>query len=160
MNDAILVKEVGRRTAISVLSHRANFEYPGKFNGASSHVGPNHNEIRLHLIDGESKTIANGLLSDIALPTVVTSGLQIITNVGQLIVNDLINIVASSSDIKGVLVCIGINDTNGAIEIFALEKTTEEFGDLPAGKTFVTNLVELSVLPAGSTLDLIKTFIR
>lgn len=160
MNDAILIKDAGHRTVLDVLKARGQEAYGVNFLGVSANVGTNHNELKIHLVAGQSLTVADQLLADIQKPTVDFTGLEITTNVGSFVVADVYNVTADPSDEKFVKIVLGIDDTNGAIEVFALEKTTGEYGALPAGKTFVTDVKEFSVPAAGTVLTEIFNFIK
>ena len=155
-----LVKEAGFRTAVSVLSARNNHDYGVNFKGVSARLGNSGNELQVYLNNGQSTTDAAQSMADIALATCIASLLAITSNVGAMIVADVYNVTADPSDEKFVKMVVGIDDTTGVMEMFALEKTVGEYGSLPAGKTEVSSLKEFSVPAAGSSLTETFNFIK
>jgi len=168
MANATLVKEIGTDfgpnrviadTALKILSRRAKFLYPTEFDGASAHFGSNSDQIVIHLTGSPSLTDADQALADIEKPTCTFSLLDITVNVGALVVNDVTSIDDDPLDEKFIKVVVVIDDVSGAIQIYVLEKTTEQYPSLPAGKTFCANLKEYSLAAAGTTLVEINDFI-
>jgi len=150
--DVVKVKEAGVHTALRVIHRKAVQEYGANAKGASMRIGPERDQLAIHLADGQSSTVADAILSAIALPTCVSSGLVITTNVGTYVVGDEITVTADATDTKYVLVTILIDDTSGDPEIYAYEKTTGQYGQVPAGKTQCTRLKEYSIPALGTVL--------
>jgi len=148
MGNVSLAKTAGTNTCLQIINGRAKHEYPSNANGSTTHDG----DIIIHLTGSPSETEANNILTAIALPTCTSSLLDITSNVGTYIVNDVISIVADPDNKKFVEVVVGIDDTTGVLEMFALEKTTGEYPGVPAGKTNLVKLKEFSVPAAGTAL--------
>lgn len=160
MPDATLVKDINHSVAaLHIIDCRGAFLYPTEFLGASSGFGTSSNQIAIHLSGSPSLTDADQELSDIQIPTCTSSLLDITVNVGAHVVTDVTSITADPSDQKLVLMSAVIDDTSGAIEILAFEKTTGEYGAMPAGKTLCGDLKEYSVPAAGTVLTEINNFI-
>jgi len=118
----------------------------------------------IHLVEESSPddTDANQLLSDLEKPTCVIDGtdsLQINTDVGNEVVADTYIVTADPSDTTYAKVVLGMDDSNGDLEIFVLEKTTGVYGSLPAGKSLISDLKEFSVPAAGTVLTEEQNFI-
>lgn len=86
------------------------------------------------------------------VPTATSSLLAITSNVGSAIINDVTNVVADPSDTKTVQISIVRVDATSALEILAREKTTENYADIPAGKTLEQHIKEFQVAAAGTVL--------
>jgi hypothetical protein len=86
------------------------------------------------------------------IPTAVAVLLQITTNVGSAIVNDLTNIVADPAETKFVRVSVIRDDGTGALEVLVEEKTTGVYAGVPVGKTLEQIINEFSVVAAGTDL--------
>jgi len=101
-------------------------------------------------------------LKELNVPTCVMNNptnLDIKTNVGGAIVDDIYTVTADGTDKKYIKISIARDDTTKALEIFAFEKTTDEYGNLPAGKTLEKDLKEFSVIAAGTVLVLEQNWI-
>jgi hypothetical protein len=85
-------------------------------------------------------------------PTATASGLDITTNVGSAIVNDVTAITADPDDIKYVKVSVVRDDTSGDLEIQIEEKVLGNYSGTPAGKTFECEVKEFSLVAAGTDL--------
>jgi len=86
------------------------------------------------------------------VPTCTDDGLDITTNVGSAIVNDIYAVIADPDDKKYIKMSVLRDDISTDLEIHAFEKTTGEYGSTPAGKTLVGDLKEFSVVAAGIVL--------
>lgn len=83
------------------------------------------------------------------------SDLTIRTNVGSAVVNDDYAVTADTTDQKFIKMSLVRNDSNGLLEIMAFEKIPnqqQEYADTPAGKTFISDLKEFSVVANGTVL--------
>jgi len=148
-----VVKDVGFHTALQVIHSRAAFEYAADFNGASSHVGANGDEIQIHLLDGASDTPALDILNAVELPTCTAAVLTVTANIGTYLVNDDTTVIDEVN--KFVLVCVALDDTTGVIEILLFEKSgiLAEYGVAPVGKTLIVKLKEYEVV-AGALVEI------
>lgn len=160
MPDVSQIKNAGLITILSVIDAKGLFDYPTEYDGASANFGINDNELVIHLTGSPNENNANNILTAAALPTCTSSLLDITTNLGTYISNDVTSVVADPNDEKFVKISIVIDDVSGDIEAIAFEKTTEIYGDIPAGKTFCCDLKEFSVPAAGTTLTEVKNFIK
>jgi len=105
---------------------------------------------------------AISLLAALEKPTCVIDGtdaLQINTDIGTELVGDTHIVAPDGAFEKRVKMVIVINDSSGALEIFAKEKTDGNFSAIPAGKTEVAELKEFSVPVSGTALTQEKNFI-
>ena len=75
MPNATIIKDIGHVTALGVISEKAKKEYPVESMGASTYVGVNFDETRLHFSGSPDLTEANNILSAIEKPTCSISGL-------------------------------------------------------------------------------------
>ena len=80
------------------------------------------------------------------------SDLTIRTNVGSAIVNDDYVVTADPTDKKFIKICILRDNLSTDLEIYAFEKTTGEYGNIPSGKSLEKDLKEFSVVAAGTVL--------
>jgi len=160
MQDVVLVKDVGHVSIVEILNCLGTKEYASEFLGVSSGYGPSSNQLAMHLDDAADDTDAVAALAAAALPTCSSSLLDITVNVGTWIVSDVTSIVADPTEIKTVKASVLIDDTTGALEVHAFEKTTGEYGAVPAGKTLCTDLKEYTLAAAGSALVEAKDFIQ
>jgi len=86
------------------------------------------------------------------VPTAVATLLDITTNVGSAIVDDVTSIVADPDDTKFCLVSVVRDDGTGLLEIQVQEKVLGNYGETPAGKTWECDIQEFSVVAAGTEL--------
>lgn len=86
------------------------------------------------------------------VPTAVESALQITTNVGTAIVNDIYNVTADVTNTKYVKISVIRVDATQALEILVSEKTTGAYDSIPAGKTLEQDIREFSVIANGTVL--------
>lgn len=135
----------------AAIAQRMLIKYPND-NFLGHRTGKNGNTIEVYLEDGESQTEASNMITAVGEPTCTHNNLTITVNFGTYVVNDQDTIVADPTNKKWVLVKLGIDDTTGDFEIFFCEKTTGEYGDLPAGKTYVHDLKEYYVEANGTEL--------
>ena len=159
MPNSILAKSAGTRAATGVISAKSENTYPTDYDGASSNLGANNDELQLHFTGSPSLTAADAILTAIALPTCTSSGLDITTDCGTYVVADSTSITADGSDTKYVLMSIQINDSDGAVEVLAREKTTGSYAAIAGGKTLGADLKEFSVPASGSTLTETQDYI-
>lgn len=89
---------------------------------------------------------------EVNVPIAVAALLDITTNVGSAIVNDVTSIVADPTNTKFVLVSVVRDDGTGLLEIQVQEKTTGSYAPTPAGKTWECDIAEFSVSAAGTAL--------
>jgi len=87
------------------------------------------------------------------------TNLDIKTNVGSAIVNDIYAVTADPTDKKFIKMSILRDTGTSVLEIAAFEKTTGEYGSIPAGKILEMDLKEFSVIAAGTTLVLETSWI-
>lgn len=160
MPNIISTKNVGGVTAGNIMRYRAKHEYPVEFSGTSTGFGNDSDQIAIHLNGAPDETPAQVILTAIELPTCTASGLVVTSNVGTYIVADLTTVVADPDDTKFVKISVAIDDTTGVLEIIAFEKTTESYGNPPAGKTVCCDLKEWSVPALGTVLTLVTDFIE
>jgi hypothetical protein len=85
-------------------------------------------------------------------PTAVASGLDITTNVGSAIVDDVTAITADPDDIKYIRVSVVRDDTSGNLEIQVEEKVLGNYSGTPEGKTLEYEIKEFSLVAAGTDL--------
>lgn len=85
-------------------------------------------------------------------PTATASGLDITTNVGSAIVNDVTSITADPDDTKYVKVSVVRDDTTTDLEIQVEEKVLGNYSGTPAGKTLECEIKEFSLVAAGTAL--------
>ena len=86
------------------------------------------------------------------VPEAVAVLLDITTNVGSAIVDDVTSIVADPDDTKFALVSVIRDDGTGVLEIQVQEKVLGNYGGTPAGKTWECDVAEFSVVAAGTEL--------
>jgi len=160
MKTISLVKNAGYSQSISAIHEKSTFHYGTDFNGAATGVGLSSDEIHIFIEDAASQTDADAILSAVALPTCTDSGLDITSNFGTWIVNDVDSITADPTDTKFIKITIAIDDTTGDLEVIVFEKLNGVYGDMPAGKTFVCDLKEYSLVANGSTLTELSNGIK
>lgn len=143
-----IVKDVGFKTAVQTIHHRAKFEYGVDFNGASAHVGANEDEISIHLLNGVSDVAALAILNAVELPTCTAAVLTVTVNLGTYLVND--TTVVTDGVNKFVLACVAMDNITGVIEILIFQKDglLAEYGIAPVGKTLITKLKEYEIVAA------------
>lgn len=135
-------------TAFKAVNSQLIVKYPAKIYGCSWSDA----DLTAHLHTGESTTIANTAMTGVENPAVTDSGLVITTNVGTLLVDDEHTVVADGSEITTIKISMFVNDTSGAIEAVAFEKTTGEYGSDPAGSSFICDLKEYTCPASGASL--------
>lgn len=86
------------------------------------------------------------------VPTAVATLLNITSNVGSAIVNDIISILADQNDIKHVRVSVVRQDSDSALSILAEEKVLGNYSGTPDGFTLEIEIAEFSVAAAGTEL--------
>ena len=89
----------------------------------------------------------------------IPSDLKIRTNLGSAIVNDDYTVTADPSDKKFIRISLARDDGSTDLEVIAFEKTTGEYGAMPAGKTLEFHIKEFSVVAAGTELDLEQSWV-
>ena len=107
-------------------------------------VCPTHplESVRDFVIENDTPTV----------PTATASALQITTNVGTAIVDDLHDVTADGTDTTYVLMSVVRVDATDALEVVAFEKTTGEYGSIPAGRTLEQDINEFYVVANGTDL--------
>jgi len=115
--------------------------------------------LRATMDTNTNETAVGTLLDAYAAVTCDASALAITLTLGDVIVSDVTNITADPTDKKFVLIVIALDDTTGDLEVHAFEKTTGEYGDLPADKTLAAQIKEYCVAAAGTTLELVTSYI-
>ena len=83
---------------------------------------------------------------------VVSGGLNLITNVPNLIFNDLITVTPSLTGTKNVLVSVIYNTASGTFGAIARERVTEEYTVLFDKELLTKDLAEFFVVASGTTL--------
>lgn len=160
MADIKLKKNIGSVTAVEVLDALGTYHYGNDFDGASSDFGPDLDNAVIHLIGSPDEAKANDMLAQVALPTCTVDGLSVTLNCGTLVVDDVTTVTADAEEDKQIRMVLGLNDNNGRIVVFALEKFAEgTFPDLPNERTFVTRICDFSLVANGTELVLIKDYI-
>jgi len=86
------------------------------------------------------------------IPTATASALQITTNVGTAIVDDIHDVTADSTHTTYVLMAVVRVDATDALEVIAFEKTDGEYGSSPAGRTLEQDIKEFYVVANGTDL--------
>ena len=160
MINVLLVKDIGLVSGLNILDKIVRNKYGANSFGVTTHFGPSSDSLVVHLEDGQATTEADTAMAAIELPTCTHSALDITVNVGTYIVNDVTAIVADGAETKFAKVSIAVDNTTGAPEVYIFEKTTGVYGDLPAGKTFATDLKEYSVVASGTALTEINNWIQ
>ena len=85
-------------------------------------------------------------------PTAEATGLDITSNVGTVIVDDITSITADPNDIKYCLVSVVRDNASSLLEIQVQEKVLGNYAETPEDKTWECDIAEFSVIAAGSTL--------
>ncbi|MHA1806198.1 MAG: hypothetical protein ACTSX2_01325 [Candidatus Thorarchaeota archaeon] len=85
-------------------------------------------------------------------PTAVAAGLNITTNVGSVIVDDVTAITADPDDTKYVKVSVVRDDASTLLEIQVEEKVLGNYSGTPEGKTLECEIKEFSLVAAGTDL--------
>lgn len=86
------------------------------------------------------------------VPTSVAASLQITTNIGTAVVNDIHNVTADPTNTKYVRISAIRDDGTNALEVLAEEKVLGEYGGVPGGKTLEVIINEFFVVAAGTDL--------
>lgn len=86
------------------------------------------------------------------IPIAVAALLDITTNVGSAIVDDVTSIVADPTDTKYALVSVVRDDITELLEIQVQEKVLGNYAGTPEGKTWECDIAEFSVVAAGTEL--------
>lgn len=84
---------------------------------------------------------------------VISGGLNLVTNIPNLITNDVTPVVANPSFTKNVLISVVYHTVSGTFSVVAREKTTDEFADLLNKELITKDLGEFFVVAGGSTLN-------
>lgn len=159
MPDVTTQKDVGGKAGLAILSAKASYEYPSEAIGATNGYGSDSNLLAIHLSGSPDTTEADNMLTAIASPTCVASGLDVTTNVGTYVVDDSYTATADPTETKFVLMSVLIDDTTGVFEVYAFTKTAGFYGSIPAGKTLASDLREFSIEAAGSTMTITRDFL-
>lgn len=85
-------------------------------------------------------------------PTAVASGLDITTNVGSAIVDDVTSITADPDNTKFCLVSVVRDDITSLLEVQVQEKVLGNYAPTPDDKTWECDVAEFSVVAAGTDL--------
>ena len=85
-------------------------------------------------------------------PTAVASGLNITTNVGSAIVDDITAITADPTDIKYVKVSVMRKDDDGVLSILVEEKVLGNYSGVPDDYTLECEITQFSLAAAGTDL--------
>jgi len=85
-------------------------------------------------------------------PTAVAAGLNITTNVGSAIVDDVTAVGADPDDTKYVKVSVVRDDASTLLEIQVEEKVLGNYSGTPEGKTLECEIKEFSLVAAGTDL--------
>jgi hypothetical protein len=141
--------------ALIVLNESLPIKYPVDFISTTQHS----TELDVEMEDNTHDAAVGTLMDAYAAITCTSSALAITLNMGTVIVNDITNVTADPTNKKFILIAILLDDTTGDAEAAAFEKTTGEYGDVPAGKTLGTNVKEYCVEANGTTLVEVNNFI-
>jgi len=157
MVDVSLVKNIGSNTGVQVIDERSRFEYPVEHLGASAGVNGG-DEIRIHLSGSPNTAAAVAILAAVERPICAAAVLTVTVNVGTYLVNDTTAITDGLD--KFALATLALDNITGALEVLVFEKSgpLAEYGETPAGKTFVAKLKEYQIVAAA--LVEIRDFIR
>jgi hypothetical protein len=90
--------------------------------------------------------------SGVSGTVVVSGGLNLVTNVPNLIVNDVTSVQADPSFTKNVLISVVYETVSGTFSVVAREKTTDVYATLLEKELNVKDLGEFFVTAGGSTL--------
>lgn len=82
----------------------------------------------------------------------VSGGLNLVTNIPNLITNDITTVSADPSKIKNVMVSVVYSTASGTFGVVAREKTTENYSELLNKELLTKDLAEFSLAAGGSTL--------
>lgn len=91
-------------------------------------------------------------LAGISSSVVVSGGLSLVTNVQNLITNDVTTIVPSTTGTKNVLISVVYNTVSGTFFVVPREKVAENYADLLEDEILTKDLAEFYVVASGSTL--------
>ena len=83
---------------------------------------------------------------------VVSGGLNLVTNIPNLISDDITTVVADPSFTKNILISVVYHTVSGTFSVVAREKTTDSFADLLNKELITKDLGEFFVTAGGSTL--------
>ena len=158
MPNAISNKDIGESTGPRITGAKALYDYGSDLAGVSTNILGSNTII--HLLEPATTALADTILTEMDFPSCTPSGLQVNTNVGTYIVDDTYITTAHATETKYLKMTIAINDSNGELEVLAFEKTTGEYGALPAGKTHVVDLKQFSLVALGTSLTEINDYIR
>jgi hypothetical protein len=86
------------------------------------------------------------------VPTATASGLNITTNVGSAIVDDMTAIIADPTDIKYVQVSVIRDDSDASLSILVEEKVLGNYSGVPDDFTLESIINEFSLAAAGTDL--------
>lgn len=84
--------------------------------------------------------------------TAVAAGLDITTNVGSAIIDDVTSIVADPDDTKFCLVSIVRDNASQLLEVQVQEKVLGNYAETPDDKTWECDVSEFSLVAAGTDL--------
>jgi len=104
------------------------------------------------MLTNTNEVAVGALMDDYEVLTCGSSGMTITITLGDIIVSDVTNISTDQNNEKSVLMVMAIDDVTGDPSIYAFEKTTGEYGTLPAGKSEATKIKEYVVDAGGSVL--------
>lgn len=142
-----------KMSGISILCELLNLEY-----GAYLAIAGDSKYYQVVIDDGEDDTFIKAKMDAMADPTCSDTGLQADVTVGTLLdTNDTFS--AHATEVKTVLVTVGMDDTTKALEIISYEKTTGEYGSIPGGKTHGYNLKEYTIAALASTMTEVQSWL-
>jgi len=141
----------------NTLNVMGKIKYGSDFGGITS--TPSMPEIIAHMVSSINETAMGDLIDNSSTPICTVSGLDITTNFGSHIVNDIDTIVADPTDTLFAKVSLLIDDTTGDPEVYIFIKTDGLYGNIPAGKIWAADLKEFSVPAAGTILIEIQNWI-
>lgn len=138
--------------SLKVLSE---LDSPGKWAGG----GMNGRYLYIILDDSvDPVSFMEAKANSIGDPVVDVTGLQIDVAMGSLLDDNHV-VAADPSETKYIKVSVVADDTTKDLELVAYEKTTGDYGSIPAGKTHIADLKEYSVPASGSDLTEVQSWL-
>lgn len=143
--------------ALRTINASLDIKYGEEYVGVTEQDATTQLIVTLMSVTHESAV--RSLMNSYETLTCDATGLTINTDMGGIIVGDVTNISADNNDKKYVLMVMAVDNTTGNPSVYAFQKTTGEYGTLPASKSLATRIKEYSVVAGGNTLVEINNFI-
>lgn len=138
-------------------------EEGGDFGGSTSYSDGEPSPTgfyEVYLNDGVATGFATALLNGIGNPTCIASGLNITTNFGTFIVDDVHAVVADPALETRAKVSIVLEKSTWTASVVVFEKTDGEYDSLPSTHALLADLKEFSVPAVGTDLVELNDWIK